>query len=121
MLERGVRFVQLWRGSGLHGAPGNCGNPGGIFPGTDFQKMCVRSDRPIAGLLTDLKARGLLDETVVLWTTEFGRTPYSQGGKGRDHNGNTFVSWMAGGGVKAGASYGESDAFSFKAAVDPTM
>ena len=121
MIERGVRFVQLWCGSGLNGAAGNWDNHGDVSPGSDFQKMCIRSDRPIAALLTDLKARGLLDETIVLWTSEFGRTPYSQGGKGRDHNGNTFVSWMAGGGVKAGASHGESDEFSFKAAVNPTM
>jgi hypothetical protein len=121
MLERGVRFVQVWCGSGLNGAAGNWDNHGDVFPGSDFQKMCVRSDRPIAALLTDLKSRGLLDETVVFWTSEFGRTPYSQGGKGRDHNGNTFISWMAGGGVKGGTSYGESDEFSFKAAVNPTM
>jgi uncharacterized protein (DUF1501 family) len=82
--------------------------------------MCVRSDRPIAGLIHDLKARGLLDETIVLWTTEFGRTPYSQGSKGRDHNGNTFVSWVAGGGFQGGVAYGESDEFSFKA-VNKTM
>ena len=121
MIERGVRFVQLWCGSGLNGAAGNWDNHGDVFPGSDFQKMCIRSDRPVAALLTDLKSRGLLEETVVLWTSEFGRTPYSQGGKGRDHNGNTFVSWMAGGGVKPGASHGESDEFSFKTAVNPTM
>ena len=104
-----------------HGRGGNWDNHGDIFPNSDFQKMCVRSDRPIAALLTDLKALGLLDETVVLWTSEFGRTPYSQGGKGRDHNGNTFVSWMAGGGIKAAQSHGASDEFSFKAAEHPTM
>lgn len=121
LVERGVRFVQLWVGSGLNGAAGNWDNHGDIFPGSDFQKMCVRSDKPIAGLLHDLKARGLLDETLIIWTTEFGRTPYSQGSKGRDHNGNTFVSWMAGGGIKGGASYGESDEFSYAAAHNDTM
>ncbi|MDG3003611.1 DUF1501 domain-containing protein [Paludisphaera mucosa] len=121
MVERGVRFVQVWCGSGINGGAQNWDNHGDVTPGSDFERMCVRSDRPIAGLLKDLKARGLLDETVVLWTTEFGRTPYSQGGKGRDHNGNTFVSWMAGGGVKPGASFGASDEFSFHAAVDPIM
>jgi hypothetical protein len=121
LVERGVRFVQLWCGSGLNGGAGNWDNHGDVSPGSDFERMCARSDRPIAGLLKDLKARGLLDETVVLWTTEFGRTPYSQGGKGRDHNGNTFVSWMAGGGIRGGVSHGESDEFSFRAAVNPTM
>jgi hypothetical protein len=121
LVERGVRFVQVWCGSGLNGAVGNWDNHGDITPGSDFEKMCVRSDRPIAGLIHDLKARGLLDETIVLWTTEFGRTPYSQGTKGRDHNGNTFATWMAGGGIRGGVSYGESDEFSFKAAVHKTM
>lgn len=121
LIERGVRFVQLWVGSGLNGAAGNWDNHGDVFPGSDFQKMCVRSDRPIAGLLKDLKSRGLLEDTVVLWTTEFGRTPYSQGGKGRDHNGNTFVSWMAGAGIRPGSTVGSSDEFSFKASHDTTM
>lgn len=120
LVERGVRFVQLWVGSGLNGAAGNWDNHGSVLAGSDFEKMCIRSDRPIAGLLTDLKARGLLDETIVLWTTEFGRTPYSQGNNGRDHNGNTFVSWMAGGGVRGGSTYGESDEFSYAAAVNTT-
>jgi hypothetical protein len=121
LVERGVRFVQLWVGSGLNGAAGNWDNHGDIFPGSDFQKMCVRSDKPVAALLHDLKSRGLLDQTLVIWTTEFGRTPYSQGSKGRDHNGNTFVSWMAGGGVKGGATFGESDEFSYAAAANATM
>lgn len=121
LIERGVRFVQLWVGSGLNGASGNWDNHGDIRPGSDFERMCVRSDRPIAGLLKDLKQRGLLDETVVFWTTEFGRTPYSQGSNGRDHNGNTFVSWMAGGGIKGGTTYGASDEFSYAAAENRTM
>jgi hypothetical protein len=121
LVERGVRFVQLWVGSGLNGAAGNWDNHGDVRPGSDFEKMCRRSDRSIAGLLQDLKQRGLLDETVVYWTTEFGRTPYSQGGNGRDHNGNTFVSWLAGGGIKGGATYGASDEFSFAAVAPKTM
>ena len=121
LIERGVRFVQLWCGSGLGGAKGNWDNHDDITPGSDFEKMCVRSDQPIAGLLHDLKARGLLKDTVVLWTTEFGRTPYSQGSKGRDHNGNTFVSWMAGAGIRGGTSYGESDEFSYQAVRDKTQ
>lgn len=121
LVERGVRFVQLWVGSGLNGAAGNWDNHNNIMPGSDFEKMCVRSDKPVAGLLHDLKARGLLDEALVIWTTEFGRTPYSQGSKGRDHNGNAFVSWMAGGGIKGGVAYGESDEFSHAAAHNATM
>ncbi len=121
LIERGVRFIQLWCGSGLNGARGNWDSHGDVRPGSDFERMCVRSDKPIAGLLRDLKQRGLLDETVVFWTSEFGRTPYSQGGTGRDHNGNTFVSWMAGGGIKGGATYGASDEFSFHAAEQRTM
>ncbi len=121
LVERGVRFVQLWCGSGLNGASGNWDSHNDVRRNSDFERMCIRSDKPIAGLLRDLKARGLLDETVVYWTTEFGRTPYSQNGNGRDHNGNTFVSWMAGGGVRGGVSYGESDEFSFHAATRRTM
>lgn len=75
-------------------------------------------DRPIAGLLTDLKQRGLLDDTLVIWGAEFGRTPTAQGKDGRDHNPHAFTYWMAGGGVKAGFSYGESDEFGFYAAKD---
>jgi uncharacterized protein (DUF1501 family) len=78
--------------------------------------MCAATDRPIAALLKDLKARGLLEDTLVLWNTEFGRMPFSQGSEGRDHNGGTFVGWMAGGGVKGGVAYGESDEWSWKAA-----
>jgi len=121
LIEQGVRFVQLWVGSGLTGAVGNWDNHSDVRPGSDFERMCRRSDKPIAGLLTDLKQRGLLDETVVYWTTEFGRTPYSQGSHGRDHNGNTFVSWMAGGGIRGGATHGSSDEFSFAATEPKTM
>lgn len=121
LVERGVRFVQLWVGSGLNGAAGNWDSHGDVRPGSDFERMCRRCDLPIAGLLRDLKQRGLLDETIVYWTTEFGRTPYSQGSHGRDHNGNTFVSWLAGGGIKGGASYGASDEFSFGAQDETTM
>ena len=78
--------------------------------------MCAATDKPAAALLLDLKTRGLLDDTLLLWSTEFGRMPFSQGGDGRDHNGGTFVSWMAGGGVKGGTTYGESDDWSWRAA-----
>lgn len=76
-------------------------------------------DQPIAALLTDLKTRGLLDETLVLWGGEFGRTPTAQDGNdGRDHNPEGFTMWMAGGGVKGGFSYGETDPWGYYAAVD---
>jgi uncharacterized protein (DUF1501 family) len=72
-------------------------------------------DQPIAALLGDLKQRGLLEDTLVIWTTEFGRTPFAQGSLGRDHNGGSFVTWLAGAGIKPGIAYGESDEFGGKA------
>ena len=116
MLERGVRFVQLWSGTG--GASRNWDNHTDIHNELPFIASTV--DRPIAALLTDLKQRGLLDDTLVVWTTEFGRMPFTQGATGRDHNGGTFVSWLAGAGVRGGSAYGQSDEFSFKAATDVT-
>jgi len=117
LLERGVRFVQLW--SGTAGATGNWDNHADISKELTFIGTSV--DRPIAALLKDLKRRGMLDDTLVVWTTEFGRMPFAQGSLGRDHNGGSFVTWMAGGGVKAGASYGESDEWGWKSAKDPAM
>ena len=81
-------------------------------------ELATQVDKPIAGLLTDLKQRGLLDETLVIWGAEFGRTPTAQGTNGRDHNPHAFTWWMAGGGVKRGFSYGRSDDFGFYAAQD---
>jgi hypothetical protein len=115
LLERGVRFVQIWSGAG--GPTSNWDNHASIAK--ELPPMCAATDQPVAALLTDLKARGLLDDTLVLWNTEFGRMPFSQGGTGRDHNGGTFVGWMAGGGTKGGVSYGESDEWSWKAAKNP--
>lgn len=112
LAERGVRFVQIWSGAG--GPTNNWDNHASIA--TELPPMCAATDRPVAALLKDLKARGLLDDTLVLWSTEFGRMPFSQGGGGRDHNGGTFVGWMAGGGAKGGAAHGESDEWSWKAA-----
>jgi hypothetical protein len=114
MIERGVRFVQVW--SGMGGPKGNWDNHTDIPNELPFIAGSV--DRPIAGLLKDLKSRGLFDDTLVIWTTEFGRMPFTQGSTGRDHNGGTFLTWLAGAGVKAGATYGESDEFSYKTAVD---
>ncbi len=76
---------------------------------------CARVDQPIAGLLRDLKQRGQLDETLVVWCSEFGRTPFSQGGLGRDHNPFGYTMWFAGGGVKGGQSIGATDEFGLKA------
>ena len=100
MLERGVRFVQVW--SGIDGPSNNWDNHADVDKELAFIAAMV--DKPTAGLLRDLKSRGMLDDTLVIWTTEFGRMPFSQGGKGRDHNGGTFVSWLAGGGRQAAAS-----------------
>jgi len=117
LLERGVRFIQLW--SGTAGATGNWDNHADINKELTFIAGAV--DKPIAGLLTDLKQRGLLDDTLVVWTTEFGRMPFAQGSLGRDHNGGVFTSWLAGAGVRAGTAYGESDEWAWKAAKDPVM
>ncbi len=116
LVERGVRFVQIWSGAG--GPTGNWDNHSSIVK--ELPPMCAATDKPIAGLLRDLKARGLLEDTLVVWSTEFGRMPFSQGSDGRDHNGGTFVGWMAGGGVKGGAAYGQSDEWSWRAAENPT-
>lgn len=116
MIERGVRFVQVWSGAG--GASNNWDNHTSMSK--ELPGMCASTDKPIAGLLTDLKQRGLLEDTLVLWNTEFGRMPFAQGGDGRDHNGGTFAGWMCGAGVKPGVSYGQSDEWSWKAASDIT-
>ena len=83
-----------------------------------MRKNAAEVDRPIAGLLTDLKQRGLLDDTLVLWGGEFGRTPTAQGTNGRDHNPEGFTMWMAGGGVKAGYRYGATDEYGYYAVED---
>ena len=116
MIERGVRFVQVWSGQG--GGSGNWDNHGNIA--TELSSIAKTMDQPAAALLADLKARGLLEDTLLIWTTEFGRMPFSQGGTGRDHNGGTFVSWFAGAGVKAGVAHGGSDEWSWKAAAGAT-
>jgi hypothetical protein len=116
MLERGVRFVQVWSGAG--GASNNWDNHTNIH--TELPTIARQVDRPIAALLTDLRQRGLRDDTLVIWTSEFGRMPFTQGATGRDHNGGTFVTWLAGGGVKGGATWGASDEFSYNAAEHAT-
>jgi hypothetical protein len=114
LVERGVRFVQVYSGGGplvtQWDAHDNLNE--------NHEKMCGHVDRPIAALLKDLKARGLLDETLVVWASEFGRTPMSQGGKGRDHNPYGYTMWLAGGGVKGGQAVGETDEFGLRAVKD---
>ena len=116
LIERGVRFVQVWSGAG--GPKNNWDNHNNIA--TELPPMAAATDKPIAGLLRDLKARGLLDDTIVIWTTEFGRMPFTQENTGRDHNGGTFVTWLAGAGIRGGVSYGASDEWSWKAAEGTT-
>jgi hypothetical protein len=114
MAERGVRFIQLMhRGWDQHGA----------LPG-QIKGQCADVDRPSAALIKDLKDRGLLDETLVIWGGEFGRTVYSQGALtatnyGRDHHGRCFTLWMAGGGIKPGITYGETDDYCYNIVRDP--
>jgi hypothetical protein len=116
LIERGVRFVQVWSGAG--GPTNNWDNHSSISK--ELPTIAATVDRPIAGLLRDLKSRGLLEDTLVLWNTEFGRMPFTQGADGRDHNGGTFVGWMAGAGVRGGVAHGESDEWSWRTAKSPT-
>jgi hypothetical protein len=118
LLERGVRFVQVWSGADNGFPRRNWDSHEDLA--RDHGDMAASMDKPAAALLKDLKARGLLDDTIVLWTTEFGRMPCSQGSKGRDHNPDAFTNWLAGGGIKLGVSYGESDEWSFRVARNPT-
>ncbi len=113
LLERGVRFVQVWSGADNGFPRRNWDSHEDIA--RDHGLMGRSMDRPAAALLRDLKARGLLDDTIVIWTTEFGRMPCSQGGKGRDHNPSTFTSWLAGGGIRGGTTHGASDEWSYRA------
>jgi hypothetical protein len=107
LVENGVRMVQVYTGGGQ---PWD--DHGDAMAHTEKAKQV---DQPIAALLTDLKRRGLLEDTLVLWGGEFGRTPMSEGAKGRDHNSAGFTVWMAGGGVKGGMAYGATDEFGFAA------
>jgi hypothetical protein len=118
LLERGVRFVQVWSGADNGFPRRNWDSHEDIA--RDHEDMGTSMDKPAAALLKDLKARGLLDDTIVIWTTEFGRMPCSQGSKGRDHNPFTFTSWLAGGGIRGGTTYGASDEWSYKAVDKPT-
>lgn len=116
MIQRGVRFVQLsclTRGIGAGGAANPWDQHGQLEKG--HRAMAQQVDQPIAALIADLRQRGLLDETLIVWTGEFGRTPFSQGNNGRDHNPFGFSIWMAGGGVKGGTILGATDEFGYHA------
>lgn len=111
LVERGVRFVQLY-----HGAGSKWDSHSAIEK--NHSKLCESSDKPVAGLLADLKQRGLLDSTLVVWGGEFGRTPMSEKGDGRDHNAYGFTMWMAGGGIKGGQAIGSTDEIGLRAVED---
>ena len=111
LLERGVRFVQVWSGAG--GPTNNWDNHGDIIK--ELPPMAKSVDQPAAALLQDLHEKGMLSDTLVVWSTEFGRQPFTQGPTGRDHNQGTSVAWMAGAGVKAGVAHGESDEWAWRA------
>jgi hypothetical protein len=111
LIERGVRFVQVYSDGEWDAHSDLAGN---------HTHHCAATDKPIDGLLTDLKRRGLWDQTLVIWGGEFGRMPVSQGSGGRDHNPNGFMAWMAGAGIKGGTSHGETDEIGYRAVVDRT-
>jgi uncharacterized protein (DUF1501 family) len=113
LVERGVRFVQVYDGGG-----GGGGWDAHSKLKENHSKNSARVDRPIAGLLKDLKQRGLLDETLVVFATEFGRTPGAERSDGRDHHPYGFSVWMAGGGLKGGIAHGATDEIGFHAAED---
>jgi len=114
MAERGVRFIQLYhRGWDQHNN----------LP-KRIREQCKDTDQPSAALVKDLKARGMLEDTLVIWGGEFGRTVYSQGkiekeNYGRDHHGRNYAVWMAGGGIKPGITYGETDDYCYNVAENP--
>jgi hypothetical protein len=112
LLERGVRFVQVWSGNDNGFPRRNWDSHEDVE--RDHGPLAAGFARGAAALLADLKQRGLLDDTLVVWTTEFGRMPSTQGGRGRDHNPYCFTSWLAGGGVKGGVSHGSSDPWGYK-------
>ena len=118
LCENGVRFIQV-----TSGAAGGANNWDQHSKLSQHEAQAKAVDKPIAGLLQDLKQRGLLEDTIVWWSGEFGRTPYAQNPtkkkeSGRDHNANGFTTWLAGGGVKSGLAYGATDEFGHKAVED---
>jgi hypothetical protein len=111
LVERGVRFVQVYSGGGHNDQNWDAHSD----VNKNHELHCGETDQPMAALLADLKERGLLDETLVFWTGEFGRTPTAQNGKGRDHNPRGFSAWMAGGGIRGGQAHGATDELGFQA------
>ena len=111
LVERGVRFVQVYYGNSQPWDTHSNHNE-------TVPNLCRAIDQPIASLLADLKQRGLLEDTLIIWGGEFGRTPTSENGNGRDHNHHGFSMWLAGGGVRGGMTWGETDEFGFKAVQD---
>jgi uncharacterized protein (DUF1501 family) len=110
LVERGVRFVQVYHGDGQ-----NSRWDSHAKLKENHTQLCREVDRPIAGLLRDLKQRGLLDETIVVWGTEFGRTPGAERSDGRDHHPYGFSVWLAGGGIRGGVAHGATDEIGFHA------
>lgn len=111
MIEAGVRFVEVTHGDWDHHFNLN----------VKLKQSCGEVDQPIAALLADLDQRGLLDDTLVVWSGEFGRTPYAEGQEGRDHNTKAFTLWMAGGGIRHGFAYGRSDEYGYEAVENPVQ
>jgi len=114
LAERDVRFIQICHGGGGNGRWDSHGDMKSHAP------LCRQTDKPIAGLLKDLKHRGMLDSTLVVWTSEFGRTPWSQNTTGRDHNPKGFTSWLAGGGIRGGTVHGGTDEVGYRAVSNRT-
>ena len=112
MVERGVRFVQLYSGD-------TNGWDAHADVEENHSEYCLRTDKPVAGLLKDLKQRGLLEDTLVIWGGEFGRMPMSEQGKGRDHNPWGYCAWLAGAGITGGRAYGATDDIGLRAAINP--
>jgi hypothetical protein len=115
LVERGVRFVQLYSGGGVFDQSWDAHNA--MIP--NHEKRAREVDVPVAGLLRDLKQRGLLDETLIVFHTEFGRMPFTEGSVGRDHNPKAFSVWLAGAGVRGGTIFGSSDEIGYKTADEP--
>jgi hypothetical protein len=112
LLERGVRFVQIWSGNDNSFPRRNWDSHEDVR--RDHGPLSMGFARGASALIQDLKQRGMLEDTIILWTTEFGRMPSSQGGLGRDHNPYVFTNWLAGGGIRGGVVSGESDEWGYK-------
>jgi uncharacterized protein (DUF1501 family) len=112
LVERGVRFIELYSGS-------NSGWDAHNDLDGNHAPLCRGTDKPIAGLIADLKARGLLEQTLIVWGGEFGRTPFNEKGKGRDHNPWGFTMWLAGAGIRGGQTIGSTDEIGLRTVDSP--